>query len=357
MKFIVFSDVHAHEYQSHATTTENGWNSRLVHCLGAVGKIFEYARDEKCPIIFGGDMFQVKGVVSVAAQNGLREWFVGMKPEILMIPGNHDMASSDGKIHALDIFNSFDGCSVFGSPSIKTINGCLFGFLPYPMTAGKIDYTKLAGGLEKLKRTAEAHKDPIRAKILVSHVYTHELMRKYHGREGDISAADIAEGWDLVLLGHHHIHDVVEVGATKVVSIGSPIQHTFNDRGDKRGFLVVDIREDGSEIKVEHIELDGPKFSAFEGEKAIVPERVKEGFVRVRVSSKAEGERARKTLEEAGAASIVVEVIPKAKKGRMDMKLAAKDEDIIEKFTKSEWGISEIDPKKLKEAGIKFLAA
>ena len=79
------------------------------------------------PDHFWGDMFQVKGVVSVAAQNGLREWFVGMKPEILMIPGNHDMASSDGKIHALDIFNSFDGCSVFGTPSIRWSKGAFSG--------------------------------------------------------------------------------------------------------------------------------------------------------------------------------------------------------------------------------------
>jgi DNA repair exonuclease SbcCD nuclease subunit len=179
-------------------------------------------------------------------------------------------------------------------------------------------------------------------------------MRKHLGIDGDTSGREMLEHFDLVLLGHHHVHDIIteEKSFRKVVSIGSPLQHTFGDRGEQKGFVVIDT----GTLDVEFHELRTPRFTAFEGAKAIIPEEVEGGFVRVKVESKAEAAKAKKVLEKAGAASVVIEIIPKAKESRIDLTPGAKDTEILSKYVESEWGETNLDSKRLLQKGRKYLS-
>jgi len=194
--------------------------------------------------------------------------------------------------------------------------------------------------------------------ILISHLFTNELMKKHLDREGDVSGKDLLEHFDLVLLGHHHIHDVIlgdkdaHGRQKKVISIGSPVQLTAAERGEKKGYLIMDTET----LDFDFIPLEAPKFHYFEGEKTIIPEKISGDFVNVKVKSKAEGTRVRAVLEKAGVAEYRIEIIPKKKASRIDLSPGAKDETIIDKFLGSEWGKTELDPARLKKLGQAYLS-
>jgi DNA repair exonuclease SbcCD nuclease subunit len=356
MKLVFFSDLHAHEYQAHAKVGPSGLNTRLEHSFAVVDEIVRFSEEIRAWTLFLGDLFHIKGMVSVQALNGLMNRFLTAGYfAAAMIPGNHDMASADGEQHALEPFKTLENIEVWDSPNLIAPfedEKLIVGAIPYPMKNGKFDRDRFMKSLAGLSEEADRFPSDSYLKILIAHVYTHELMRKYVGIDGDVSAAELVESFDMAFLGHHHIHEVITLGEGKrVVSVGSPLQLTFNDRGLEKGCVVLDTETRRIEFHV----LDAPRFRAFEGEKSIVPEEVKGDFVRVRVASKAEATRVKKTLEEAGAASVVVELVPAATKSRIDLEPGAKDADILKKYISSEWGETSLDKGRLLSEGARFL--
>ncbi len=358
MKLVAYADAHQHEYKNHAWLTEDGLNSRVVDVANAVNEVYAYADSIGAPVMFLGDMFQIKGNVAVTGFNEIywiisRRFDPARKEDDLMIPGNHDMATADGSRHALEVLNQGHNIVVSKPTLLTPWPGVVVATIPYPLVNGKFNDRKFVAAYNTLaEQVAEYETGTFR--ILMAHCYTHELMGKHHGVAGDVSGADLLEAFDLVLLGHHHIHDVIEgPDGKKCVSVGALIQHTFNDVGDKRGFVEIDTET----LKVTHHVIESRKFWAFEGEKEIIPEKAAGGFVRVRVGSKAEGERARKELEKAGAASISIEVIPKTpKKTRLDVEAGAKDDEIIKKFLDSEFCTTTLDKSDLLGRAKEYLA-
>lgn len=357
MKIVVYSDPHQHEYKSHAWVTGDGLNSRVEDVARSVKTVYDYADEIGAPVIFGGDMFQVKGTLSVTGFNEIykivsRRFDNGGLDDI-MIPGNHDMATGDGSRHALEIFNEGD-CRVFGEPTIcRPWDGVVVAAIPFPMVNGKFNDHKFVEGFNNCTREIEEHSEYAGdTRILVSHCFTHELMGKHLGSLGDVKGEDLLEDFDIVLLGHHHIHDIIAKGKKKLVSIGAPLQHTFNDVEETRGFVVIDTET----LEAEHIPIESRKFWAFDGEKSISADKAAGGFVRCRVSSKAEGERVKKELTEAGAASVVIELIPKTpKKKRLDLEAGAKDSEILKKFLDSEYCETDLDKKRLLSLATEYL--
>ena len=359
MKIVAYSDLHQHEYKSHSWLTEDGLNSRVVDTTNAVKKIYEHAGSIGAPVFFLGDMFQIKGEVPVTGFNELynvisrRFCLVEGKVMDIMIPGNHDMATADGSRHALEVFNQGSNHVASAPVVLNPWPGIVIAAIPFPMENGKFSASKFAAAYNHVVEQVNRY-DSTCTRILMSHCYTQELMKKYHDLSGDVVGRNLLVDFDIVLLGHHHIHDVIESeDGRKCVSVGAPLQHTFNDVGEKRGFVVVDTET----REVEHHVLESRKFWAFDGEKAIVPEKAAGSFVRARVGSKTEGERVRKELEKAGAASITIEVVPKTpKKTRLDIKTGAKDDEIVQKFLESEFCTTELPKAELAGLARDYLA-
>ncbi|MBI9085479.1 MAG: hypothetical protein JEZ11_17920 [Desulfobacterales bacterium] len=360
MKIVAYSDPHSHEHKRHSWISGHGVNSRVEDITTAVQVVYDYADSINAPTVFGGDMFQIKGSVAVNGFNGifdiirrrgLRTAPVSLSD--LMIPGNHDMSTTDGSKHALEPFANRRNV-IATAPMLHSMgDNVTIAALPFPMENGKFSDRKFVANykmlVEGLSSCAPGHR-----KILLSHCYTHELMAKHHGVSGDVTGKDLLVDFDVVLLGHHHIHDVIHGDdGRKVVSIGSMIQHTFNDVGEVRGFVVLDTET----LEIEHIPIESRKFWAFTGESEISETKAAGSFVRVRVATKVEGERVRKKLESAGAASIVIEVIPVAvKTSRLDLEAGSKDEDIIQKYLDSEWCTTTLDKPELKKRAGKYLS-
>ena len=190
----------------------------------------------------------------------------------------------------------------------------------------------------------------------MTHVYTQELMQKYHGLDGDVAAADLMADFDIVLLGHHHIHDILEDARTRhqVVSIGSPLQLTFNDRGFKRGLVEIDT--DTRDVAFHPLAM--PRFFKWNSLSELDPAAAKGGFVHIKVADRAEGKRAETKLADAGCASFTVEILPKASEARLDISGGSKDEEILAKFVASEYGSPDgLNIERLMDKGLAFLEA
>lgn len=363
MKFIAYSDPHLHPHQSYSKVLPNGMNSRLTDGVQAVSQIYEAGNKLGIPIVSGGDTFQIKNSVNVIAYNEVASIFHRRTkfadpdcPDIICI-GNHDMATHDGSRHALEPLGKLPGFFIPNNPSsVLWPENILISIIPYPMEHGRFSAEKFKTQLDSAIENVTKVKPY--TSILISHLFTNELMKKHLDREGDVSGKDLLKHFDLVLLGHHHIHDVILGGKDslggrqkKVISIGSPTQITAAERGEKKGYLIVDTET----LDFEFIPLKAPEFHYFEGEKTIIPEKISGDFVNVKVKSKAEGTRVETILKRAGVAEFRIEIIPKKKASRIDLAPGAKDEEIIDKFLGSDWGKTDLDTARLKKLGQSYL--
>ena len=369
MKFIAYSDPHVHPHQSYSKALPGGMNSRLVDIIGALDQIYVYANENHLPVVCGGDIFQVKNAANVLSFNEVnkifhhRSGYIQPGESDILCVGNHDEATHDGKRHALEPFSKLPGFCVPLSSDPMLVSWdkhkVIFVIIPYQMENGHFCLERFQTHLKKASADVSAECFNDRTKILVSHLFTNELMKKHLDRDGDFSGKKLLNSpFDLVLLGHHHVHDVIagrpddKGRSKKVISIGSPVQLTASERGDKKGFLVIDT----DTLDFEFIPLAAPEFHYFDGEKTIITDKIKDDFVRVTVKSKAEATRVEKKLKTAGVAEYKIEIIPERKDSRIDITAGAKDEDIIPKYVESEWGKSELDTTELIKQGMKYLS-
>ena len=61
MKYLIFSDLHAHNYREFSEIDPTGVNSRLLDCVEVLGEIQKYANSQGIEkVIFCGDLFHLK---------------------------------------------------------------------------------------------------------------------------------------------------------------------------------------------------------------------------------------------------------------------------------------------------------
>lgn len=348
MKIIFFADLHVHPFQQHAYVLPSGVNSRLQAGIDVFRQICDHAMNNNIEnLVCAGDLFHWKEKLDVVTFNSVVRLLADYPfLRFYMIPGNHDMASHDGSVHALEPFKMLPNVTVFSDPVSFTgsIGGIHLALVPYMQTGGKFDLDRFKDAVSK---TAPKHG---LTSVLVSHCYTHELMKKHHGLAGNVDAEYLAKDFDMVLLGHHHIHDTVVCEGRQVVSIGAPIQQRISDAGMETGFLVLNTVD----MSLERVRTHGPEFAAVDAEE-LDPEKIAENFVRVRVSSKQEEERVRAELEKLGAASVAIEVIPASSGTRIDIAPGSNDSDLIDKYLSSSWGKTKLDHSRLKELALSYL--
>ncbi len=353
MKIAAFADLHAHPFESFAHTLEGGINSRLADCIKALEEIIKYCRENDIRhIINAGDTFHVKSIINVTAFNAVFR-VISQADDLKwhMIPGNHDFATEDGKEHSLEAFSVLRHVNIYNTPAETTYT--LHGESPLQLTF--IPFIRNKKELAKTLREMPLY--PRHHHILVGHQYISDLTRLAFKKEGDFEAKDLA-AWDMVLMGHYHVHGIVETtpyagkrGAS-IISIGAPLQHNFGDRGHKKGFVVIDTEE----LTCQHIPIKtAPAFKAFEGVSAIIPEDVAGHFVRVRVTGEKEAKRARMALEKAGASDYTIEMIPTSKEARIELDPGLDDAAILKKYISSEWGATTLDPDELLKVGLEYL--
>jgi DNA repair exonuclease SbcCD nuclease subunit len=150
-----------------------------------------------------------------------------------LIVGNHDTADKSMAVHALHWIESFAQIKVVDTLT----HDSLFSYLPY--TEDKVVIEKF---FQDANPICFMHQGiagvPMGSGFLINEAFSLDMVPDYV---------------DQVFTGHYHKHSSP---SDKVTVIGSTLQLTWADEGDKRGFIIYDTGTG----EIEHIESVAPKF-------------------------------------------------------------------------------------------------
>lgn len=244
MRILLFSDLHAHNFKKYATILKNGRNSRLQDSLNIISQIHKISLEQKVDLVlFGGDMFHVRGHISVGVFNSVFEEmskFLVDRIPVFMLHGNHDQANKDGSDYSLYAFKSF--CDVVDKPGWFDVRGKCGNYIricaiPY---MENIEYLKdvinspprsLGGELITL---FFGHLGIQGASVGANFVYRNI---------NDPSVNDLSiSNFDIGFLGHYHLHQKIN-NTENFWYIGAPMHHNWGDSHDVgRGCIIYDTQ-------------------------------------------------------------------------------------------------------------------
>lgn len=231
---IITSDLHCANWKPFGISLSDGFNSRLQQCLNVLDEIFTYAEQNKATNVFIlGDLFHTRGRVETTVYDIVYKTIKSKAEQgfsIYLLVGNHDQATKAGEIHALLPFQEIVNVTIIDTPQLL---GNVY-FVPY---SEHID-------IENFKKTDYllGHFGVSGAVVGSSNYVIGETVTLKHLKD-----------YKKVFLGHFHKNQVL--GNTYLP--GAPLQHTFGDREDTKGFYHID-----ENYNVKFIETTAPKFKS-----------------------------------------------------------------------------------------------
>ena len=291
MRILVFSDLHIHEW-NYGSTLVNGMNSRLLDQAGILKQISKYpdigALDE---IVFCGDLFHTHGKLSASvlkvAYEGIRKILQQSTNDMrfTFLVGNHDTALKDKSTHSLHWLNAF-------GPRVRVVNQ---QYHSIDSECSFLSYTESEDVMKQFfkeaQRTCFMHQGlsgvPMGSGFLIDERF---------------NLAMIPEHVSHVYTGHYHAHTRVSEKATIV---GTPMQFTWADEGQDKGFIIIDTVTG----EIERVLLDSPRFVTYNMRNALregrhTQETIVGNFVRVINYDETHKEDIRKEFIDRGSRSV-----------------------------------------------------
>ena len=324
-KFLLFSDIHVHPHKKS--------QARLNDCLQALEWVFETAKKEKVNcVLFGGDLLhdrqKIDTLTYVKVYNILSKYQnEGFK--IYLVVGNHDMwFSNDWSVTSVKPFGSIKNIEVIAEPKNLNLFGVDWFFLPYthnPVDELKkcttdISNTYLLGHLSidgaKLNSSGSV------ADVVIEH-------------DGDMIkiSKDLFLKFKIAFFGHYHSYQKL---AENVMYIGSPLQLSYGESGDKKHVIILDTDSD----ELNYIENTFSPVHLYIKEddlKNYTKEELEGNFVTV-LSDGSDDKNTKKNMQliqEQGASTVQVKKMAKASDEHaiQDAKdLLANEDDLLEKY-------------------------
>jgi DNA repair exonuclease SbcCD nuclease subunit len=261
-EFIVFSDLHAHNFPYGATrTTIPGlgglYNSRLADTAAVLDEILEYAKQTKIEhVVFCGDLFHRRTSVPTDVRHVVvdrLQKFADEDIQLYMIPGNHDMGDRIGNYHHLvGLGELSEFVHVYDKTNAKDLEEVQFVFLPY------------TDSLEEAKRRLEVAGNLAEYSGKPSILFGHLGMQGATVgsdyvliNEADITVSDVPNTkFAACFFGHFHEHQQLFSNGWFV---GATHQHNWGDAYGSRGYLHVKVEKGKVEIH-EQIRTMAPEF-------------------------------------------------------------------------------------------------
>lgn len=248
-EFVVFSDHHAHPFPFGAKEElyENYFvNSRLKAAHSVVTEISSYVATHNIKkVFFCGDLFHVREAVPTVALNLMYDAVCRLTAHAMvwMIPGNHDYADRDGKVHSLEVFKQLQKCKVLDWRSAADdLTLRMYGLRKDPITYSFVPYTddrRLATNRIASAAERTVHNEP---HILFAHlgIQGAKVGSDYViVSDNDLSVSDIPwQKFTGCFFGHYHEHQQLFKNGWYV---GATHQHNWGDANTKRGFLHVKV--------------------------------------------------------------------------------------------------------------------
>lgn len=354
MKIIAFSDLHAHPFKPYSHTLETGINNRLQDAINCIKQIQQHAAGVNADLIlFGGDLFHVRRHVPTQAFNETFRALVNLSLTgipIVMIHGNHDQEDRNGRIHSLYPFGSF--ATVIDEPGwhevrSRTGEACAIFGVPYVEEEAQLhELLSVNKSPGHLSTVFLGHFGINGATVGSGIVYR---------SKAEPSSDKLPEVFDIGLLGHFHLHQTI---AKNWYYIGAPLQHEWGDKGQKRGFLEIDVYPGG--CKKQHITLNAPEFIEIEiGNPETLLPSYKGHYVRIvsdRSWSKDECENTKNEFQCRSLEIIPKKVVNAEKSVRLDIESGYTYTDILDKYVNSGLvDLNDLEAEQLLEFGCALL--
>ena len=233
-KVALMSDIHYHLWTAFSP---DGGRSRLADISNVMHQLLDYclANDIKHVALLG-DIFEKRGVIDSYVYNTFAQdikQFLEHGIKLYILAGNHDQdlisnATWDNSLAPLS--GLFGGLKIVSEPEELYIENRQILFLPY------IHDHKV---VEKLINKSNAEFAFIHAGIIGAKLTDSDYRIK--------SGLDVGAIRDTCRIYSGHYHTPQTVGIATY--LGSPIHHTFNDYGQEKSFIVLDL-DDSTYIRV-----------------------------------------------------------------------------------------------------------
>ena len=279
MRVIHFADLHIGVETYGRPLPERGWSSRMQDFLDAFDHLVAYAMEEGVDaVIFAGDAYKARE----PSQTHQREFARRVRQlsdagiATFLLVGNHDLPNAEGRAHALEIFRTLDVPNVVVGDHawfrangrvprvLQTRSGPLqVAYLPWPQVgqwlAANPEFASapIVQQMDEIEREMTAliqdqayALDPDVPAVLACHVSVNDFLVNTNpgserwmtvGTAPTLLKSNLAsEAFDYVALGHHHNNMKLDL-STPTWYAGSMQAVDFGERGQPKGFMVVDI--------------------------------------------------------------------------------------------------------------------
>lgn len=285
MRIAAFADLHAHLYKEFDVRTELTGSSRLDKQVSTIKYIRDHCVIEGINLVlFAGDLFHARGGVNTKVKNAIYDEIKAFSKAditIVIIAGNHDQYdNSDVPQNSLHELKQLKGVYVYDTVCKHPI------YVPHPgikvQKPGDIielvcaPYSKNVQLVKDYIASVEKRDIP---QILLFHL---GVDGGFVGK-GSYPMADAFDVEDLrpdvfkyVIGGHFHRSQTLG-GHPHVMYLGAPIQHSFSDEGEDKGFYIFGMEKD---CDIEFVPIPNPKFITVDG----VPDKFSADDLRLAVS-------------------------------------------------------------------------
>ena len=244
MRFIVYSDLHLHLW-SYGSKLIEGHNSRLLSQIDVLHQMRNYAVTNKIRDIFCcGDIHHTQGKIDAEVLMAAHPTFTGISDlgiKQWWIPGNHDFKDKAGTIHSLSWLKSCGALIDKQEIFVNYVDDISLAFLPY--TESKDEVIAFFDKLP-INSICFIHQGvqgvPMTGGWLVDEIFDPSM---------------IPDHVKHVFAGHYHDH---KLWTDQLTIPGAPMQHTWRDAGQRRGWL--DVKIEGDRIAIKQVESKHPKF-------------------------------------------------------------------------------------------------
>lgn len=243
--YLLFSDVHCHNWSAFSHIEEDGVNSRLKYTIEELERAYNALREAGGTLaICAGDLFHVRGKLAPSVINPVRNFFREqdrLEMETVILSGNHDLESED----ADELMSSV---SMISSDTTVAINDAC-QVLDHPM----IYMIPWRSNIDALREEINTLSDEIKTEDmcdLIIHAPMNDVLINIPNIGLNASEFGLLK-FNRVFAGHYHNHKKL---SDKVYSCGAIGHQTWNDPGTKAGWSLV------YEDRVEFNESKMPKF-------------------------------------------------------------------------------------------------
>jgi DNA repair exonuclease SbcCD nuclease subunit len=264
----------------------NNRKTKLQTLVNVAKKIKQYTdKNNIKTIIFGGDMFHQRNILSVDTINVAIKIIemLAKKCHIYLILGNHDIFNKNtSQVHSLNIFKHIKNVHIIETVQECSINGNRTLFVPWnsDMTSFKKEsYDIMIGHYDISERYLIASYIDNNVKKMnsdiksIKNINCDELLRDSglddmdFDVENDIetiintqNSSDLLGDWveivkprGLIFAGHIHNHKELYTKNRKFIFIGSPYQQTLGEIDSNDGFYVLDEQNKETFVELEDI--------------------------------------------------------------------------------------------------------